>query len=652
MDDIIGMKSEETPLSSRLWSGYIVDAILVHLKRFIASPAGLVFGCLAWCVFSILAFPIQWSAPLVGAIILAHLASQALLAPRFAPSFGGQKNDARAADRMSFVTFIVPLAFIPAYLFGGRPAPVYSLVLLVAGLGATLAAKALIFGVRGRDVLDRLDRRAGVICGISVVVITLTMTGLMIVKYYTLNYYGQVLAAISQALWGTANGDFSMSSLWDFQYIYSHGSYILLGLVPFYSAWPSPLVYMIIKCIFIGLAAIPLFKIARLYLRPSLALLIVLLFMLYPGILSQHVIEENRSFAPFFVLFMLYFLLKGRWGWFITFFCLSLSVKLSLMPALILVPLYALYRCFRGVRGDEARRSVLKWAVVPAIILVAYLAVSFLWLVPKGQQGDNYYFNKRYSEFGSTGPEIVGNMLRSPARVVEILTMRDKLVYYYLLLLPFGLVLIFRSVEWIMAVPILLVNLLQNLYMHPVINDQYTAEAAPFLVVAFVISLYRFTRKKKERASAPAPSPAAWAAVALVVLVALTAGTVQYWLNPADYASKPYASSQWQALRLVPTGANVQASWYFLPELSSRSGLYMHNITADNDRNWLQNDKVDYFILDTNYNALTHNQQIIGPVVLEKLEGDPQRYQRIFCRDGIYVFHRKSVQTAGPPASH
>jgi len=468
---------------------------------------------------------------------------------------------------------------------------------------------------------------------------------LMLVKYFTLNYYGQVLAAINQALWGTVHGSFSLSSLWDFQYIYSHGSYILLLLVPFYAIWSSPLVYMLAKSVFVGLAAIPLYKIGRIYLRPSLAMLVVLIFMLYPGIISQHILEENRSFTPFFVLFMFYFFLKDRWRLFILFLCLSMIVKLSLIPALLLMPLYVLYRRRRGVPGSEGgKKSPLKWVVVPAIILVAYIAVSFLWLVPLGQMGDGYYFNKRYAEFGSSGSEIIANMLTRPARILEILTMRENMLYYYLMLLPFGLVFVFRSIEWLFAVPILLLNLLQDLYMRPMIGDQYSAEVAPFLAVAFIITLYHIIRRSRER-EIPAPRRPALAgiAVGMLVLAAVSAGTCGFWFNASEYTSKPYAATQWEALRLVPGDANVQASWYFLPELSEREGMYMHNITADNERFWLRDEDVEYFLLDTNYEALTGHQKIIGPVVLRKLSGCPEKYERLYSRDGIYVFRRKET---------
>jgi len=635
------------------------------MRRFIKSPIALVASCLVWCVFSYLAFPLPWAVAAAAGIILAHVLSQTVLVARIA--CGGHKDgdshhlrispreaerdsvmvtvtELREADRMSFISFLVPLAFLPTYFAGARPYLAQSLLLLGCGLAVTVVAKMMIFGVRGRDVLEWLDKRAMRLCVISTIAITLTMTALMLVKYYTYNYYGWVLAATNQALWGTANGMFSMSSLWDFQYIYSHGSYILLGLVPFYAILPSPLVYMAAKSLFIGLAAIPLFKIGRMYLRPSLALLVVLIFMLYPGIVSQHVIEENRAFAPFFVLFMFYFFLKGHWKRFMLFLLLSMTVKLSLMPALLLLPLYALVRRPTGVTGDNAGRSALKWAVVPGLLLVAYVVVSFLWLAPLGQGDGSYYFLKRYGQFGSTGGEVIVNMLRHPGRVLAMLTARENLVYYYLFLLPFGLILVFRSPEWLFAIPVLLVNLLQDLYARPMIGDHYTAEAAPFLAVAFVITLYRITRRVKVQRVPPAtgcrPAPAG-IAVTMILLVALTAGTFQYWFNADDYVSKPYVEAQQEALRLVPERAKVQASWHFLPELSSREGLYMHNITDDNERKWLQNEGVDYFLLDTHYEALTRNQQIIGPIVLRKLSGNPEKYDRLYCRDGIYVFRRR-----------
>ncbi len=610
----------------------------VTIRRGLLPSAAAGASCVVWMVFCCLAVgrpsPLYIFAAAVGVVIshkLLHLwASRMIEAGRGCP-----RADAGRAAALIFVSTAILLFYLPTYLFGTRP-PLSQSILLACLAAAGCVITALVLA---RDsILRRLDGHSVRITACTAILITVLMAGLAVWKYYTFNYYGQVLAVINQTLWGTANGDFSFTSIYEFKYLYSHASWLLLGLVPFYKIWPSPVVYLLAKSVFIGLCAIPLYKIGRLYLRPALAATVTLLFLLYPGIISQHVIEENRAFSAFFILFMLYFFLRGRYAWFMIFLVLTMATKLSIIPALCVLPLYVLVRRPTGIAGDERRRNLLKWAAVPMLVIVAYAVLMYVYVVPLGQSGDEYVFLKRYEHFGNTPSEIITGLITHPGEALRMLAHRENLLYYYLLLLPFGLVVVFRSWEWLFAVPVLLVNMLQDLYYPAEIADHYTAEVAPFLVVAFVIGLHKIMRRARRPVEGEKINlKPAFAAACSLLLVLVTAGTFQYWLDARDYTSRPYYGAQREALARVPKHAAVQAPWYMLPALADRRGLYMPNVGV----NWLVSPNVEYAIVDTHYDQLTRHQQEILPVVLEHLQRGEEGFVPEFERDGIFLFRRR-----------
>jgi uncharacterized membrane protein len=220
------------------------------------------------------------------------------------------------------------------------------------------------------------------------------------------------------------------------------------------------------------------------------------------------------------------------------------------------------------------------------------------------------------------------------------------------LLWPIGFLSLLSPLTLLIAAPELLLNALSSTVYQRRIEFHYTALEIPFLFAAAVLGLQRLWRWLgggfRRAESAMRGQLVSRETLALLVLLAALAGN--YFLGPLpfslpgaaydghDYARTSHDVALDEAIAMIPPGARVSANNNAGAQLAARRVSYVFPYYAGAD--WVIVDERHPFIYDKE-DAHLHQAALAGLV----LDRD---FQRVFTKDGVYVFKRVAGSGAAP----
>lgn len=566
--------------------------------------------------------------------VLWHFESR-LLARRF------RLNLVDAAGKIA-VSWL-PLAVLPlsapyfdhrvySSFLSGSPsfARIIALALWLLGLAfaASVTLKILLFWPRGQALLAAIDRGAPKLLWAGVVVYLLVFFVLVFLAYSWYKGYHSDLGQYNQTLWATLRGRLFYSSLEETSsasFLSTHVPPFLLALLPVYALHQSPLTFLILRSLALGLAAVPLFYCARRLTGSGAAsLLLAAAFLFHPEIVAQHFTSgyEVVFVAVFFFAAFYFFQKKSFWP-FLLFFLLMLSVREDFVLAGALFGVYALIK-----------RRPLIWVVVPMAVGLLWQAAVFAIM---GAHTEHWVFNLYYGHFGDSPGQMAKTVLRHPVYALEEVR-RLHFSYLYNLMMPAGLLLPLTSLASIFAIP--------NLSLSLARGQDFSAAAggishySVLVVAAFWLGLAGFAARLRRRAGALAP---VFLAVVIAVLVAGSAHLWWYYLPtgaPADGAALT------EAVNMVPPAASVASNdGRALVRLSSRWEVYeplLWDVPQPPDflPQGTEQLKAEYVLLKPFRKSGIYNDEGAFGFLYE--QGNEQRnpYRLIFERDGIRLYKR------------
>ena len=379
------------------------------------------------------------------------------------------------------------------------------------------------------------------------------------------------LGIFESALFNTVQGHGGLlySSLVGGSQLAVHPSFILLALVPLYAALPTTETLLVAQSVLLGLAAWPLFRLARaLQLSPAIAAALALTYLLHPSVAGAN-LYDFHELAFFPVLFFSLALAIVRRTW-LTWPLLALTLLVKEDTPLVMAGFglfLALWRRERGtglavVTVSMATLFLLKWAQVEVF----------------GGHVDSHvvYFSELAPRTGSLR-ELVTTLVFEPLQVLGVVAHRRKLEYLVAALLPFGLLafLSWRTLPLVaygVAVPLLASS--WPLYSFGFQYGLYLV--CPALVGATFVLAGRDTR------SAP-KYRRAWIELGLAgtALVVLQYGLVSpvstfrggfHILDVATLSASPTPLERSrELLALIPPEASVVASEFLVPHVARRA---------------------------------------------------------------------------------
>jgi uncharacterized membrane protein len=284
-----------------------------------------------------------------------------------------------------------------------------------------------------------------------------------------------------------------------------HVTPIFYVLLPFYAIRPGIPMLVVLQSTLLGLAAWPLFLIARERLSAHAALIVALLYLLYHPLHGVNYDQYNpNSSAVLPLMFALHFFLRRRWVGFWIASSLALSCKEDVSFVLAFWGLFTMGLATRKWWGHRTEPGPTRLAAHGIAMLV--VGLGWLWLclyaiVPAFETGHEAYgyFAERYPHLGQNLPEVVSTLVLHPFRVAGFLLQKGRILYVLEVFLPLAYVpLCSPSLLW-MTIPTFAINTLSLFGMHST-GDRYTAYIIPFLFGATVTALGRMTPSSRAKA--------------------------------------------------------------------------------------------------------------------------------------------------------
>lgn len=384
--------------------------------------------------------------------------------------------------------------------------------------------------------------------------------------FYALEAARADLGTMAQAIWSTAHGRFlevTTLSGSETTRLFAHVDPFLALLVPFWWAWPSPLMLLVFQAIAVSSGALPVFWLARKHLGSGRAgAHFAFAYLLFPATQFNALTIGSGfhalSLAVPLILYAIWFLDEERLIAFAVFALLAASTREEVPVAVGCLGLWYALRKGHRVAGG---------AIFAAGLAVT--AVDFFVIIPHFSPTGVNPFAGRYADVGGTPSGILRTAVTDPTAFVHAVATTHKLVYVLFLLAPFLGLWILEPLVLLGAVPELAINLLSskgdqaNIALYP------AGAVVPFVVAASILGASRL-RVNRTRLVLYV-----LACVACLAVYSPVSGAILTHDPGVALYHSPDRTAKAHALALVPASAPVSATVGLGAYLSARRYIYI-----------------------------------------------------------------------------
>jgi uncharacterized membrane protein len=350
-----------------------------------------------------------------------------------------------------------------------------------------------------------------------------------------------------------------------------HVNVILVVLAPFYRLGAGPHFLLFVQIAAQASGAVAVFLLARDLIGDRwIAVGLGIVYLLHPT--SQWLVWEffhpdAVSIGP--LLFAYWAAREWRWGWFA--FAAVVAAMCKEDVALVLA-VFGLLIAWRGDRriGLGVSAGSIAWYVVATRVVIPW------------QNGIGPFYDTFFGTLGTTPVQVAVHSVRHPLATWKIVNQHDRYEYLWRMLAPVAFVPFVAPTSFAIAFPMLAVNLLSSF---PYTRDAHFHYSALVLVGITIATVEGVAR---------VPTCSARRALVAVILAASLATTIAWGPSPigAEYhrgwwplqADVRQAVNE-AAIREVPPGAAVSASYSYVPHLTHRVKVYEFPVPW-RDINW------------------------------------------------------------------
>lgn len=436
------------------------------------------------------------------------------------------------------------------------------------------------------------------------------------------------LGMYEQVIWNTAHGRWFATTAFAYTQNHLGSDPILLEaiLAPIYAIAPTTYTMLFLQTVALGLAAVPIYLLAREKLGSPLAGVILGFCWLAYVPLSYLNLDEfqPRAFALPLAILAFYFLEKRRFLPFILSSVLMLATRSDVALFVIMLGIYALIS-----------RKPKEFVIAPIIIGAAWFYLAVFVIVPrfKTTPGGFIYF-ETYKWLGNSPGEMVVTIITRPLYVLENVLTPGKLRYLAQLFGPLGFLPLLRPDVLLLALPTLAFNLLSPQELHWSIRYQYGSMIYPVSFCATIMAIALLMKWKRLTARVEARTILN-SALGLLVVTTLASNL---WLgNPAlvwvTRQPNPRTAAAREVIAQVPPDVKLAASSLLAPHVARREYFYFfppHQFYTSNPV-----EVADYILIDKRSDG-------DNPAVKKLLEsGD---WKVLFDKDDYMLVRRKALQ--------
>jgi uncharacterized membrane protein len=275
--------------------------------------------------------------------------------------------------------------------------------------------------------------------------------------------------------------------------------------------------------------------------------------------------------------------------------------------------------------------------LVTAAAGAGWFLVATKVVIPAAGGGAGPFYQELFPGFGDSLGEIVWNLVAHPSRLLGLATLPDRLTYFWQIMAPVAFFPLAAPLVLLISVPQTVINVASGHALTHDIHYHYSAIVLTGVFLATVEGMAWIGR-----------GPGTRRALVAVLLTTSLAANVAWSPSPLGRQyddgiwarAEPRHATVRAALRLVPAGAGVSASYNLIPHLTHRAYAYEFPnpwVVA----NWGAHGEnppdpatADYLVID---------ERLLGDQrpLFDRLLSPQGGYTRVFASDGIVVARRQ-----------
>lgn len=397
---------------------------------------------------------------------------------------------------------------------------------------------------------------------------------LCFLKYHSFNYFDWDLASDVIVLWNSVHGNMLYYPFLEQPIFGAHLYLIIFLLLPVYAVFQSPLTILFLQSIFLGLAAFPLYLLARSRLNQTFSLAIAAAYLLYPSLGYINLFEAHfEIYEIFFLFFALYYFEKENFKRFSIFLLLALFCKENVSLAVLMLGIYAF-----------VRKRPKKWVLFPFLTGVAWFLLSVKLIIPhfakdaKLYQG-GFMFSHYYKHLGNNLFQMAKTVILHPVSIACFAFTPRKISYILQLFMPVGFLGLFSPLTLLPTIPVFMQNLLSAAQTHSSIDFHYVALLIPFI---FFSVIQAFDKLLRYREVIKNQGVLLCCFLGCVVFSGIYLKAPQFDIIGYiyQYRANDFTLEKEKLIRMVPAKSPVIATFQFLPKLANRQDLYSIHLIA------------------------------------------------------------------------
>lgn len=456
--------------------------------------------------------------------------------------------------------------------------------------------------------------------------------GLAARKFAVMNSNEGDMAVTINACWHTIHGRLFYCTYIGMSHLGVHASFAELICVPFYWLFPSVYTLLFLQSLTLTAAGYVFYLIARkVHGDTRTALLLLLGFLLYPTIVTNHVDQIHFEYwsMPYLLAAMYFFTTEEFWP-FVGFAFLGMTGQENLPLTVGMFGIYAL-----------VKRRNWRWVVAPIGLAVAYGLFIFNVVIPHFAGARGYIVSHYFGDLGNTPGELIKTAVTQPWRIIGQIWDADRLLYLILMLQPLLLITPFCAWEFLLVLPSLGVNLFVNESAFRVIAWHYNPTVGAMLCVAALFGIKNLSGWLQRHWQLAQPQ---FALALAVCAVSISSWTL--WFNMGEYLPNAYYSTLQHVAEMVPPGKSVLSPLTMLAHFADREeGL--HQLQFDPTQpmsGTLPRETMytlDYIILDGNERRFPKDV-VTRDLVMSYYTNT--NYELILNENNVFLFRRRNAE--------
>ncbi len=434
----------------------------------------------------------------------------------------------------------------------------------------------------------------------AIVVFAVVFGSLGVQNHRNFGTWAYDMAIYDQGFWQVSRGG-SWMSVRGMDFWGHHVNLVAILFAPFYWLGAGPSFLYVAQAILLGLAAWPVYLIARDAFRtPWMGLVFAVVYLLYaPVQWISWAMFHPEALVIFPFLFAWWFATKERWTAYFVMVVLALSTREDVALAVMMMGIVVAVH----MRSAPDYRRVRSMAIATFCLGgLWYLVATKLVLPAFNDWEEPFYITYFYGHYGDTAGQVITTMIDRPDRVISDAVQHDRLVFYKQMSWPMGWTFLLNPLGLLMALPQLLASVITLTPYARMIRYQYTSVMIAPVLISSIYGAKVLWRWQPAKILLPI-----WLlGCAYVTNVAWSPSPLGTEQNYAVWSvNQPRHDSLREALTYVPDDAGVVATYQLGPHLSQRDHIYdwpnpfmPHYWGNDNCDNLPSPTVVDYAVLD------------------------------------------------------